>query len=241
MPNYIVRFEPKAKALVRLFCVPYAGATAAYYRSWATLAAPEVELFGVEIPGRLHLKDQPPRNMSQIIELLVPQFSQLQDVPWIFYGHSYGSLIAYELAKQLHPKALFVSSRRAPHLPSPFPPAATLTDEQFLHVMQNMYHAIPDAVVNEKELLELLLPALKNDIHINETHSSSLEPLLDIPVVAMHGKEDSTITTSEMLAWKEVTTGHFTHKVFEGSHFFIDQHKGVILRMIDELFKKSYD
>lgn len=239
MPNYTVTHQPRNNAKSRLFCIPYAGATAAYYRSWAPLLSTDIELVAIEIPGRVHLKDRTASTMPELINTILPQIEQLVDKPFVLYGHSYGSCIAYELAKRLQPKALFVSSRRAPHIPSPLPIASTLPDNEFLDVMQYLYNAIPASVLKEKELLSMLLPIFKEDIRINETYIASLLPLLQIPIFAMHGKDDKTVTSQEMQAWQEVTTGPFTYHSFEGGHFFIDQEKDKIIRMIEDSISKS--
>ncbi|MBS0636169.1 MAG: thioesterase [Verrucomicrobia bacterium] len=234
MPNYTITYQPRNNPKGRIFCIPYAGATAAYYRAWIPYISSDIELVGVEIPGRAYLKDLPATSMSDLISTILPQIELLVDRPFVLYGHSYGSCIAYELAKHLHPKALFVSSRRAPHIPSPLPPASPLPDNEFLDVMQNLYNAIPASVLKDKELLNMLLPTFKEDIRINETYVASPLPLLETPIFALYGKDDKTVSSQDMQAWQEVTKGTFTYLPFEGGHFFIDQAKAKVIRMIED-------
>jgi medium-chain acyl-[acyl-carrier-protein] hydrolase len=245
MADYIVRFQEKEQAHARLFCVPYAGATAACYRPWAALVKESTEICAVEIPGRFHLREQPAGNMQALVDAIYPQILPLLDRPFAFFGHSFGSIIAYEVVKRLQqehkkmPVGLFVSSRRAPQLPSRFRKASTLTDPEFIDEMQNMDNAIPQAVLKEKELLKLLLPILKEDIGINETYIGGLDPLLAIPVCAYYGTQDNTITPQEVEDWKAVTASTFSCNKFEGGHFFIDQEKGHIISDIQHALSEA--
>lgn len=235
MANYFIRFQKQENPTARLFCVPYAGATAAVYRPWIKLLPPEIELCAVEIPGRLYLKDKPAANMQALIDTIFPQILPLIDKPFAIFGHSFGSAIAYELAKRLQiekrqlPAALFVSSRRAPHVPDLHRHASLLPDQEFLEEMQNTYQAIPEALLKEKELLKLLLPILKEDIRLNETYIGVLDPLLDVPVISYYGLQDTTLIPSEFQRWKEVTSKDFKIRAFEGGHFYIDTNKETII------------
>jgi medium-chain acyl-[acyl-carrier-protein] hydrolase len=235
MITHIVRFQPKEASSSRMICFPYAGATAAIYRSWNTLMPEEMELVAVEIPGRLHLKDKPPADMKDLIEILYSQILPFINKPYAIFGHSFGSIIAYEMVKKLQvenlelPKKLFVSSRRAPQLPSRFRHAAGLPDPEFIDEMQNLYQAIPEAVLKEKELLKMLLPILKQDIGINETYIGQLDPLLKVPLQTYYGTQDTTVNSQEIEAWSKVTQKDFQMKSFDGGHFFLDKEKGAII------------
>jgi medium-chain acyl-[acyl-carrier-protein] hydrolase len=238
MTNYIVRFQEKEAATARLFCFPYAGATAAAYRPWNAMMPPNIELVVVELPGRLHLRDKPPEDMKAIVDTIYPQILPFLDKPFAIFGHSFGSIVSYEVTKRLQtenkklPTKLFVSARRAPHLPSRFRQASGLPDQEFIDEMQNMYQAIPEAVLKEKELLKMLLPILKVDIRINETYIGKLDPLLNVPLQVYYGTKDNTITPDEMEQWKAVTQKDFQIKSFEGGHFYIDKEKGTIITEI---------
>ena len=238
MAKYIVRFEKKENPAARLFCVPFAGGTAAFYRSWAPLLPSEVELCAVEIPGRLYTNDKAAENMDQLVDILFPQVVEYIDKPFAIYGHSFGSVIAYELVKRLQkenkplPTGLFVSSRRAPQQQTRFKPTEPLTDQEFITEMQNKFHAIPVAILHEKELLKLLLPILRSDMQLNESYVGNLEPLLRVPVTAFYGEEDNVIQFDEMKKWKAVTTGPFHIEGFPGGHFFIEKEKEKLISIM---------
>lgn len=242
MAKHIIRYTEKEQAEKRLFCFPFAGGSAAAYRSWDQLLKPDVELCAVEIPGRVYMRQTAVQNMDALVDAIYPQILELLDRPFIFFAHSYGSAIAYEVTKRLQkegkplPLHLFVSSRRPPHFTDTRPQSVDLSDEEFIDVMQNIYHAIPDVVLNEPDLLKMTLPIFREDIRINEIYQGELSPLLKVPVTLFHGKEDRSEELDRLQKWEETTAEPFRIQSFEGSHFFIDSAKEEVIKTILEKF-----
>lgn len=236
----IVKHEPKSAARLKLFCFPYAGGTAAAYRPWNQFLTPEVELNAVELPGRPMTSREPITAMEPLIETIYPVIAQELDRPFIFYGHSFGSIVAFELCRKLQlenqqlPTTLFVSSRRAPHLTNSKSSTYQLPDDQFIQVLQEQYNAIPQAVLATPDLLHMLLPMLKADITINETYLGQIEPKLSIPVCVLYGDQDHTVDVAEMLEWKAITESEFTSHALSGGHFFINEHQKSIIKTLIE-------
>lgn len=191
----------------------------------------------VELPGRAHLGEKPAATFDDLLNALIPQLLPWLDKPFVFYGHSYGALVAFALLRRLKQRAygLVVSSRRAPFLPSRFRQASLLPDDQFLEEMQSMYQAIPQAVLREKELLQLLLPILKEDIRINETCVACVDQPLDVPIRLFYGTDDKTISEEELAAWKRCTTANCELHPCLGGHFFMDQEKSKIIQSAAKL------
>ncbi|WP_163834417.1 thioesterase II family protein [Spartinivicinus ruber] len=108
---------------LRLFCFPYAGGSAAIYRSWPAWLDSSISLCPVLLPGRgTRLNESPIDQIDCLINALFAVLADNIDKPYAFFGHSMGGLVAFELAKKLHqaglrqPEHLFVSGRQAPHL-----------------------------------------------------------------------------------------------------------------------------
>ena len=112
----------------RLFAFPHAGGNAAFYRPLRRFMPPEIDLCPVELPGRAARLDEPPfMSMSALMEELRHALRPLMAVPFGFFGHSVGSWMAYEAARQLRSldsrsaMHLFVSGRCSPNLVSAAP------------------------------------------------------------------------------------------------------------------------
>ena len=92
------------------------------------------------------------------------------------FGHSMGALVAFELARRFGddegsaPTHLFVSGRRAPHLPPRHPAITHLPDDKFVQEIRRRYNGIPDEVMQHPDLLALLLPGLRADLSVIEAY-----------------------------------------------------------------------
>src|SRR2546430_10624517 len=94
--------RPNPNASVRLFCFPYAGGNASIYTSWSRDLSANVELVAVQPPGRANRISEPPHSrMQDLIADLCPAIRALLGKPYILLGHSLGSHVAFELAREL--------------------------------------------------------------------------------------------------------------------------------------------
>ena len=100
--EWIVRYRPNEQARMRLFCFPYAGGRASIFRSWLDALPEEVELCGIQLPGREdRLGEQAYTRLTPLVQTLAEAIYPYLDKPFAFYGHSMGSLISFELAREL--------------------------------------------------------------------------------------------------------------------------------------------
>ncbi|MFC3374386.1 thioesterase II family protein [Rugamonas sp. CCM 8940] len=128
---WALRFgHPGAQPRLRLFCFPYAGGDANLYRDWAAGLPEQVEVVGVQYPGRGMHADAPISDCATLVRRLHAALTPLLDLPFVFFGHSNGALISYELARRLdgaqtaRHRHHFVSARHAPQLPRTGAPSA---------------------------------------------------------------------------------------------------------------------
>lgn len=240
---WVERRIGKAPARFRLFCFPYAGAGAAIFRDWADALGLHLEVCSILLPGRERRHAEPAlRRSQQAVEFLTPVLRPYLDMPFVLFGHSMGALLAYELARgiltssMIEPRALFVSGRRAPFLPRRTRKIHALPREEFLAEIRAL-NGTPVEVFAHEDLIELILPTLRSDFELVESHAHSAEPLLSCPVVAMGGTRDPNTLPEEIDAWRSVTTGPFRSMLFEGDHFFVNSVRTRLLQTIrQELF-----
>ena len=115
---------PRPDARLRLFCLPYAGGGASFYRPWIERLAPDVHVHPVQLPGReARLREHAFERIEPLIASLADVLGAHLDRPFALFGHSMGALIAFELARELRrrqapvPVRLLVSGHPAPQLP----------------------------------------------------------------------------------------------------------------------------
>ncbi|MBE2224880.1 MAG: thioesterase [Anaerolineae bacterium] len=233
-PKYVT--TPK----LRLICFPPAGSGTVIYQKWAKQIPPEVEMWIMRLPGReTRLREPTLTHVSTIVEsvaeMLIPHLQQ----PYILFGHSLGSLVCFELCCYLRenkrplPLHLLLSGHRAPHRPPLNPPVHQANNQIFLDRIKKM-GGTPDKFFEMKELVAMMLPALRADFTAWETYQYQPHPPLDIPITALGSDDDHDATQADIFAWEQHTTGEFTAHIFHGNHFYFLNEPEPLLNLIND-------
>jgi medium-chain acyl-[acyl-carrier-protein] hydrolase len=231
-------FNPSPRRRFRLFCFPYCGGGALFYKDWAGHVPADVEIGAIQLPGReSRFGEELITSMPGLVTPLRAALAALLDVPYAFFGHSMGSLIGFELARQLSasgaplPERLFVSGRHGAHLPSPTPHKHTMSDTEMIGVLHR-YNGTPAAIFDEPELLNHFLPVLRADFSILETSVGAHAAPLECPISAFGGLQDATATVSDLHSWQPLTRKDFRVRTFPGDHFYLKAHYPTVLKEI---------
>lgn len=211
------------------------------FREWRDYFSEEIDLCGVQFPGRPgRLVESLPVSTSQIVDALAEEvYPYYKETPVALFGHSFGALVAFEFARRLHAldinlAHLFVSGQGAPHLPDPEPPMRHLPDERFFDELRRRYGGIPDEIVACEELKQLFLPVLRADITLKETYGYTPGSRLKCAISAFGGRQDASVTTDDLDAWRAQTSGAFKLRMFPGNHFFVHNERKNFLRAVAE-------
>ena len=99
--------KPRKDASLRLICFPYAGAGMPAFHAWPAALPETIELRVVQLPGRgARLRERRFEQMPPLIEALDTALLPLLDRPFAFFGHSLGSIVAFEAARKLRARGL---------------------------------------------------------------------------------------------------------------------------------------
>jgi len=228
---------PAPDAPVRLFCFAHAGGGVAFFRPWRLALAPAVDVRPVLLPGReSRIRELPYRRIEQLLDPLAAALLPHLDRPYALFGHSLGSIIAYEVARRLSaggsgPACLLVSGRRAPTLPSTRRQFSALPEDEFVAAVATL-NGTPPEVLRQPQLLRLLLPALRADFELNETYRPLPGPVLRCPLGAYLGAADPEVDPAELLGWHRETAGEFTLRMFPGDHFYLRDGRPEVLAAV---------
>jgi medium-chain acyl-[acyl-carrier-protein] hydrolase len=244
--RWLVTPRPKPTAPVRLLCLPFAGGAASAYRSWGDLFGPDVEVTAVQLPGReMRLREPRFDRVEPLVAAVADVLQASPDPrPYAVFGHSMGALIAFELVRELRrrgrplPVALVASGRNAPHLPPRDPLMHPLPHDQFVERLRR-FEGTPAAVLEHEELMEMLIPLLRDDFAVNEAYTHRPEAPLDLPLLAMGGTDDEEATPAGVGEWAGYTTGPFDLKIYPGGHFFLNQLAGDVTRAVREAIRAA--
>lgn len=238
--------RPNPQARLRLFCFPFAGGGASIFRTWPTSLPREIDVCPVQLPGReSRLRDEPFCRLGPLLEKLIEVLEPEDDLPFAYFGHSMGAIIAYHLTLRLRelgkrlPSMLMVSARRAPFLPPDEDEVIYhLPDEEFKEKLREL-DGTPETVLEHPELMELMLPLLRADFELVDTSETLRAEPFDMPVVAFGGLRDEEVEKEKLEAWKEVTRGTFRLRMFPGGHFFIQEDRHALIGAVAEDLLRS--
>lgn len=190
----------------------------------------------MHLPGREGRWREPVlSHANALIGCIADALLPLLTTPYVFYGHSLGTLLAFEVARYLDrehgtlPARLVGGAHRAPHLPNPHPEIRHLGNDQFVAEINRRYGGIPQLVLDNRELLELMLPALRADFSVYETYEFKEAAPLACPIAMFGGTVDRFVSAAEVAEWRRHTSADFQHTMLAGDHFFIQQHRAIVL------------
>jgi surfactin synthase thioesterase subunit len=207
----------------RLFWFPHAGGGA---NTGLGASLPHV---AVRLPGReSRLAEAPFERMGPLIEALATAIEPYTDLPFAFFGHSMGAVVAFELARELRrrerplPRILIASAARAPQFRRNHVPPAAPSDEQLLRELQI-----------GPELARAVLPSLRADTALYRNYVYTEESPLDCPIRAYGGEDDPRIQFEHLEGWREQTTASFTVRIFPGDHFYLQTYSEGFLAALE--------
>jgi len=226
---------------IKLFCFPYAGGAVASYNQWRQYFEKTIEFRPIELAARGRRMREP--NYNSIDDAVDDVYhiikNELVSEPYALFGHSMGSMIAFELAYKIRdnnlpmPAHIFFSGRAAPQVPRDNKRKLHhLPDDEFKKEMLEM-GGTPKEFFEHPELMEVFLPLLRGDFRLTETytHGEKNAPL-DCNITVLSGKQDED-TTEEVEAWRIHTQKKCDIHYFDGDHFFIHEETGKVVNIIN--------
>lgn len=245
-PPWLLR-TPQMAPRLRLICFAYAGGNARMYGAWQKKLGPQVEVCAVQLPGRGARRSEPPfTSLDDLIAALADVLCPHDAIPFAFFGHSLGALIAFELSRhfarhQLRmPERLIMSAANAPSRRSPPRGLHQMGDDALIEELKR-FDGTPPAVMKYRELLAMALPVIRADFMMSETYRYRSAPLLPVPISVMAGIGDPLTSREQIAAWAELTSASCDMHWFEGGHFFINEQADAVLDWINEYVRGATD
>ncbi len=220
-----IRSRPDAES--RLFCLPYAGTGATVYAGWQRELPASVEVVAIHLPDREErLRESSFRRLGPLLDALAEVLAQCLDLPYAFYGHSFGRWIAYYLTQRFArtgeklPAHLFIGASRAPHLPNPHPPIHAVPRAQLAEHVSRRYGEIPPAILADRDFMDMV-PIIQTEIELLETVEYRPADPLAVPISAFAGETDGEISFADIAARRKHTRTRFSCEPLPRNHFFL--------------------
>lgn len=199
-----------------------------------------MSLRAVALPGRQHRLSEPQEaDLDHWVESIGEELIQTPERPLVLLGHSFGALMAFEVAHWLRAngrdivKLLGVSSRRAPDMPSRLPDLAGVPDDQLVDWMRNLGGVEAELLACE-EMHDIVLPPLRDDLMLDAAYRPRGRQPLDMPVVGLAGRDDPLVDVAEVDGWSRWTTQGFELNVFPGGHFYLSEQWPTVIKLIGD-------
>ncbi|WP_217395969.1 thioesterase II family protein [Catellatospora tritici] len=226
--RWLRRYHRGGTARLRLYCLHFAGGTASMFRDWPALLPSYVGVEAFVLPGREGRFREPAlERMDALVDGLIGALRPQLDTPYALFGYSFGAQVSFNLTHALRdaglpqPQALFVGASAGPSELG-YIPGVDETDDDLVAYMRSL-GGTSSEVLDNPDLLDLVLPALRADLRTIATLPYAPRPKLSIPIHAFSGAADPTTACPPLMAaWQRETTGSFRQTVYPGGHFFID-------------------
>jgi surfactin synthase thioesterase subunit len=233
---WVRRFHPASDAPNRLLCLPHAGGSASYFFPASKALSPDIDVLAVQYPGRQDRRHEPGIDtIGELADQLVEAIQPWTDRPLTLFGHSMGATLAFEIALRLQRSGivaggLFASGRRAPsrHRDE----RVHCADDKTLIAEIKRLDGTEGTLLDEDELIQMILPAIRTDYRAAETYRYQPGPKLNCPIFALIGDSDPKVTVDEARSWADHTTGPFDLEVFRGGHFYLNTNLPAVLDRI---------
>jgi len=226
--RWLRRFATPSPERTKLICFPHAGGSAAWYFPLSRALAGSVDVVGVQYPGRLDryadpLIDDVATLADEIFEVL----RQETGSEIALFGHSMGSVLAYEVARRLQEAStpvahLFVSGRYAPDV-SRSAQLHLLDDDSFVAAVEAM-GGVPAGALHTQQAREMFLPPMRSDYRAIESYRHNAEVPLTVHISVLTGDRDPMVSPEEASGWCRHTSGRCAVEVFSGEHFYLEHH-----------------
>lgn len=224
----------------KVFFIPYAGSSAYVYYKWKDLFAPHIEPVFVELAGRGGRSEESFYNTMEegaedIASVIGRQLKPDED--YIIYGHSMGSILAFETYYRLNdkklrlPRHIFFSGKNAPQAHENHEKVHKYEDERFLTIAA-LYGGLPNEFYNE-EVKKMFLPILRADFRLLDNYNYKRKGRkINCDITVLFGEKDFSTQMMNLIKWETHAGKSFHIYKFSGEHFFIHEEYPRIAKLI---------
>lgn len=219
---------------------PHAGGAAAAYRAFASdLARAGGDAFVLQYPQRADRLTHPaPDTIEELAADLFAAGDWAKLGPLRLFGHCMGAVIAFEFARVaerhgVDVRQLWVSASQAPSTIASSPRLPT-AEAEVVADMVDLGGTDP-RLLEDEDFVELLLRAVRADYRAFNRYACEPETRIGADIHTLGGRLDHRIDETMLRRWESHTDGAFTVSLFDGGHFYINDHTAAVAELIHEL------
>ncbi|WP_165956441.1 thioesterase II family protein [Kribbella antibiotica] len=228
---------PRPAARLRLICLPHAGGAANFFQDWHARIPDDIEVLAVQYPGRWERTGEPLlESMDELAAAVAAEIRPLADRPIAVFGHSMGSIAAYEVTRRLaewgiEPAHLFVSGRYPPSEQKTSSVVHLLDDDGLAEELIRL-GGMPAELLADQDMRDYFLPIIRSDYRLIETYQWSPGPEPKAPMTILYGDSDANIGAEQAERWRAHSAGEVTVRRFPGGHFYLVPQRDAVLEYV---------
>jgi surfactin synthase thioesterase subunit len=217
---------------------PHAGGAAATYKPLATAISDKGRsAYVVQYPSRADRLAHPAHTTVEQLATDLFEAGNWSDAgPLQLFGHCMGAVVAFEFARVAEERGaqvrgLWVSAGQAPCdvVAAPDLPTAP---RQMLAEMVDLGGTDP-RLLGDPDFVDLLLVAVGADYRALNRYAGG--GLIQADIHALGGRSDHRIDQEMLNRWASHTDGAFTLTMFDGGHFYVNDHLDTVAELVNEL------
>jgi surfactin synthase thioesterase subunit len=219
---------------------PHAGGAALAYRALGTaLAQAGSTAYVMQYPQRGDRLAHPaPSTVGDLAQDLFDagDWAGLGSVR--LFGHCMGAVVAFEFARVaarhgVEVSALWVSASEAPSTVAASPDLP-MAQHEIIAEMVELGGTDPQ-LLDDDDFLELLLKAVRADYAAFNRYACDANATITADVHTLGGERDHRVSADMLRRWELHTTGAFTLSMFDGGHFYVNDHIADVAELVNEL------
>lgn len=225
----VVQVMRKANTAKQLVMFPFGGGSGYSYMELIKDIETDVEIIVINPPGHLPDGAKPLESIDAMVYLYSKQLQpMLKDNP-LFFGHSIGAYVAYDvckvLAKEIPIKKMIISSANPPNRAKDSVDLHSEMDRETLIKKSTELGGMPQLFKSEPELLELFITGLRADLKALESYTPEKPGTvkkLKVNASVLYSEGDYILDSSNIHEWEfYLECSEFIP--FKGDHFYLFQ------------------
>ncbi|MGD0023031.1 MAG: SDR family NAD(P)-dependent oxidoreductase, partial [Xanthobacteraceae bacterium] len=233
-----------ASARWNLIGIPYIAGGANVFGPWTAEIGRDADVLAVHLPGHDGRISEPAYDdIDVLVAALGPSILPYTTRRYAIYGHSFGAVIAFELARWLRsagaraPEHLFVGAHGAPRLPSALGryldgwPKFVLGQVSQSVLAEFLKPVLPRKLIENGALLERVLPTIRTELGMLLRYCYTVAPPLECPITCFGGAQD-VIAPDTLQAWEAETNAEFRLIMLPSDHLFLRSQTPAITKLI---------
>lgn len=224
-PTWIGRFSGPGPATL---IFPHAGGAAVNYRPLALALAGGVDTYVMQYPQRAdRFREPAAETLPELAQGLFDAGPWEELGPLRLFGHSMGSIVAFEFARLAEQRGIEVQRLWASAGPAPGAVAGLRkvpTGDAELRAELEQLGGTDPRILADQEFLALLLTPVRADYQAFNRYRCAPEATIRADINVLGGRSDDRVGTDLLKRWADHTTGNCTISLYDGGHFYHYEH-----------------